>query len=235
MQQLLVYRSSAGSGKTYTLVKTYLTLLFKIPSDYGFKQILAITFTNKAAAEMKKRVLDALDKIAKEESQNKLAVEIAKENNFDIDQIVHRSRIISQKILHNFKDFNLLTIDKFTNKVIKSFSNELGISNNYNIVLEENDFIEEVVSEYIDEISKDDNQLEILENMIDHSINLGLKNNIEKQLNKLKNIILKSNGSFKNPMSSIEIQDLRKWVYNELKTKEKTNKRMGQKWKMFIK
>ena len=73
MQQLLVYRSSAGSGKTYTLVKTYLTLLFKIPSDYGFKQILAITFTNKAAAEMKKRVLDALDKIAKEESQNKLA------------------------------------------------------------------------------------------------------------------------------------------------------------------
>ena len=65
MQQLLVYRSSAGSGKTYTLVKTYLTLLFKIPSDYGFKQILAITFTNKAAAEMKKRVLDALDKISK--------------------------------------------------------------------------------------------------------------------------------------------------------------------------
>ena len=91
----------------------------------------------------------------------------------------------------------MLTIDKFTNKVIKSFSNELGISNNYNIVLEENDFIEEVVSEYIDEISKDDNQLEILENMIDHSINLGLKNNIEKQLNKLKNIILKSNGSLK--------------------------------------
>ena len=54
MQKLLVYRSSAGSGKTYTLVKTYLTLLFQIPSDSGFQQILAITFTNKAAAEMKK-------------------------------------------------------------------------------------------------------------------------------------------------------------------------------------
>ena len=234
MQQLLVYRSSAGSGKTYTLVKTYLTLLFKIPSDYGFKQILAITFTNKAAAEMKKRVLDALDKIAKEESQNKLAVEIAKENNFDIDEIVHRSRIISQKILHNFKDFNLLTIDKFTNKVIKSFSNELGISKNYNIILEENDFIEEVVSEYIDEISKDDNQLEILENMIDHSINLGLKNNIEKQLNKLKNIILKSNGNFKTPMSSNEIQDLRKWVYNELKIKKEQIKEWGKNGKSLL-
>ncbi len=227
MQQLLVYRSSAGSGKTYTLVKTYLTLLFKIPSDYGFKQILAITFTNKAAAEMKKRVLDALDKISKEEAQNNLAIQIAEENDFDINTIVHRARIISQKILHNYKDFNLLTIDKFTNKVIRSFSNELGISTNYHIVLEENEFIEDVVSEYIDEISKDEIQLEILENMIDHSINLGLKNNIEKQLNKLKNIILKSNGNFKNPMSFNEIQDFRKWVYNDLKTKEKQIKELG--------
>ena len=227
MQQLLVYRSSAGSGKTYTLVKTYLTLLFKIPSDYGFKQILAITFTNKAAAEMKKRVLDALDKISKEEAQNNLAIQIAQENDFDINTIVHRARIISQKILHNYKDFNLLTIDKFTNKVIRSFSNELGISTNYHIVMEENEFIEDVVSEYIDEISKDEIQLEILENMIDHSINLGLKNNIEKQLNKLKNIILKSNGNFKNPMSFNEIQDFRKWVYNDLKTNEKQIKELG--------
>ena len=79
--QLLVYRSSAGSGKTYSLVKTYLSLLFKIKSDYGFKQVLAITFTNKAADEMKKRVLDALDAIYLEGPQNKLALEISKENN----------------------------------------------------------------------------------------------------------------------------------------------------------
>ena len=63
--------------------------------------------------------------------------------------------------------------------------------------------------------------------MIDHSINLGLKNNIEKQLNKLKNIILKSNGNFKNLMSFNEIQDFRKWVYNDLKTNEKQIKELG--------
>ena len=153
--QLLVYRSSAGSGKTYSLVKTYLSLLFKIKSDYGFKQVLAITFTNKAADEMKKRVLDALDSIYLEGPQNKLALEISKENNFDINQVVKRAKTITIKILHNYKDFNLMTIDKFTNRVIRSFSNELGISNNYNIVLEEEEFLEEVISKYIDEFSKD--------------------------------------------------------------------------------
>ena len=57
-----VYRSSAGSGKTYTLVKEYLKLLIEDPSAY--RHILAITFTNKAANEMKERVLDALKELS---------------------------------------------------------------------------------------------------------------------------------------------------------------------------
>jgi len=227
MQKLLVYRSSAGSGKTYTLVKTYLSLLFKIKSNFGFKQILAITFTNKAAEEMKKRVLTALDDISNDGKKNKLAVEISKENNFDITQLVERSKVITQKILHNYKDFNLMTIDKFTNKVIRSFSKELGISNNYNIILEENEFLEDVISKYIDEVSKNKNQLDILEKMIDESIKLGVNNNIERQLNKLKRIIFKSNSQFTNPMTVDEIAALRSFVFDELYLSEKKLKDSG--------
>ena len=232
MQKLLVYRSSAGSGKTYILVKTYLSLLFKIKSNFGFKQILAITFTNKAAEEMKKRVLTALDKISNEGKNNKLAIEISKENNFDIAQVVERSKVITQKILHNYKDFNLMTIDKFTNKVIRSFSEELGISNNYNIILEETEFLEDVISKYIDEVSKNKNQLDILEKMIDESIELGVNNNIERQLNKLKKIIYKSNSKFINPMTVEEIANLRSFVYDGLNVSEKKLKdacELGQK------
>ena len=221
MQKLLVYRSSAGSGKTYTLVKTYLSLLFKIKSNFGFKQILAITFTNKAAEEMKKRVLKALEEISSEGKKNKLAIEISKENNFNIAQVVERSKVITQKILHNYKDFNLMTIDKFTNKVIRSFSKELGISNNYNIILEEDEFLEDVISKYIDEISKNKNQLEILEKMIEESIELGVNNNIERQLNKLKRIIFKSNSQFINPMNVEEIANLRSFVNQGLNISEK--------------
>ena len=227
MQKLLVYRSSAGSGKTYTLVKTYLSLLFKIKSNFGFKQILAITFTNKAAEEMKKRVLTALDEISSEGEKNKLAIEISKENNFDIAQVVERSKLITQKILHNYKDFNLMTIDKFTNKVIRSFSKELGISNNYNIILEENEFLEDIISKYIDEVSKNKNQLDILEKMIDESIKLGVNNNIERQLNKLKKIIFKSNSQFINPMTIDEIANLRSFVYHGLNVSEKKLKDAG--------
>jgi ATP-dependent exoDNAse (exonuclease V) beta subunit len=72
------------------LLKPYLSLLFKIKSNFGFKQILAITFTNKAAEEMKKRVLTALDEISSEGKKNKLAIEISKENNFDIAQVVEK-------------------------------------------------------------------------------------------------------------------------------------------------
>lgn len=231
MQKLLVYRSSAGSGKTYTLVKTYLSLLFKIKSSFGFKQILAITFTNKAAEEMKKRVLSALDEISTEGKKNKLAIEISKEYNFDIAQVVERSKVITQKILHNYKDFNLMTIDKFTNKVIRSFSKELGISNNYNIILEENEFLEDVISKYIDEVSKNKNQLDILEKMIEESIELGVNNNIERQLNKLKRIIFKSNSQFINPMNVEEIANLRSFVNKGLNNSEKKLKdacRLGQ-------
>ena len=232
MQKLLVYRSSAGSGKTYKLVKTYLSLLFKIKSNFGFKQILAITFTNKAAEEMKKRVLTALDEISRDGKKNKLAIEISKENNFDIDQVVERSKIITQKILHNYRDFNLMTIDKFTNKVIRSFSKELGISNNYNIILEENEFLEDVISKYIDEVSKNKNQLNILEKIIDESIELGVNNNIERQLNKLKRIIFKSDSHFLNPMTTDEIAALRSFVFDGLNISEKKLKNsigLGQK------
>ena len=226
--QLLVYRSSAGSGKTYSLVKTYLSLLFKIKSDYGFKQVLAITFTNKAADEMKKRVLDALDSIYLEGPQNKLALEISKENNFDINQVVKRAKTITIKILHNYKDFNLMTIDKFTNRVIRSFSNELGISNNYNIVLEEEEFLEEVISKYIDEFSKDKEQLKILELMIDQSIQLDVNNDIERQLNKLKKIIFKSSRRFKNSMSKEDISKLKIFLFKKLIDSKNKLKEIGE-------
>ena len=64
---LKVYRSSAGSGKTFTLVKEYLTLVFKSSNPYAFKQILAITFTNKAADEMKSRILEVLEVLSKKQ------------------------------------------------------------------------------------------------------------------------------------------------------------------------
>ncbi|HSM63944.1 MAG TPA: UvrD-helicase domain-containing protein, partial [Gillisia sp.] len=59
-----IYNASAGSGKTFTLVKDYLVLLLKSSSDDAYRNILAITFTNKAVGEMKSRLIDALSSLS---------------------------------------------------------------------------------------------------------------------------------------------------------------------------
>ena len=56
--QLLVYKASAGSGKTFTLAVEYMKLLIRDPKAY--RNILAVTFTNKATTEMKERILGQL-------------------------------------------------------------------------------------------------------------------------------------------------------------------------------
>ena len=58
-----IYNASAGSGKTYTLVKEYLKILLKSNSPLAFKNILALTFTNKAVAEMKERIIETLQDV----------------------------------------------------------------------------------------------------------------------------------------------------------------------------
>jgi len=66
---LKVYRSSAGSGKTFTLVKEYLKIIFASKSDFAFKEVLAITFTNKAANEMKSRIIEVLEKLSNSDTE----------------------------------------------------------------------------------------------------------------------------------------------------------------------
>ena len=80
MKQLVVYRSSAGSGKTFAIVKQYLSILFNSKSYYAFKEILAITFTNKAAQEMKERILNELKQNASSKEPSEMLLLIAAEN-----------------------------------------------------------------------------------------------------------------------------------------------------------
>ena len=142
---LKVYRSSAGSGKTFTLVKEYLTLVFKSSNPYSFKQILAITFTNKAADEMKSRILEVLEVLSKKQ-KNKDELSLLEiystETKIDKKDIELMAEKILSKILHNYSDFSVFTIDKFTHRLIRNFSRELGLSLNFNVELNEKEFLE---------------------------------------------------------------------------------------------
>ncbi len=129
---LKVYKSSAGSGKTFTLVKEYLKLVLLNPSD--FRNILAITFTNKATEEMKRRILEALSEIA-EGSQDAMFEVLREELKDSLDEKGLRSRANEayDLIIHNYGRFEISTIDSFFSKVLRSFARELDLPLSYEL------------------------------------------------------------------------------------------------------
>src|SRR2546423_10443473 len=114
MNNLSIYKSSAGSGKTYSLVREYLKLVLPYPSN--FRHILAITFTNKATDEMKSRILRSLIELSNGSNKN-LEQELAKESPLSKLDIKEQAQKCLNFILHHYSDFAVTTIDSFFNSI----------------------------------------------------------------------------------------------------------------------
>jgi ATP-dependent exoDNAse (exonuclease V) beta subunit len=145
-----IYRSSAGSGKTRTLAKSYLKLALKSRSDY-FKHILAVTFANKATQEMKDRILAYLDDFANGR-ENELAVELKAELKFDDQTFRSNAQEVQSAILHKYSLFSISTIDAFFQRVIRSFTRESGLVGDYRLEVDQDAVLEEVINDLIDEL-----------------------------------------------------------------------------------
>ena len=162
-----LYNASAGSGKTFNLVKEYLVLLLNSKDNFFFRKILSITFTNKAVKEKKRRILKYLTDFSQGNFSDKNMIDlIFSETNLNEDELQKKSLKILKSILKNYNSFEISTIDKFTQKVIKGFNYELGISNNYEIELDEKEFLNRAVDNLIDGINE---KKELLEKIISYS------------------------------------------------------------------
>jgi len=152
-----IYNASAGAGKTYTLVKEYLSILLSNPNSFSFESILAITFTNKAANEMKERILQQLVNFSKENyAENKDLLNLSSELNLSAETIHKRSHEILIKILHNYSRFSISTIDKFNLRLMKSFAQDLGLSSNFNVEMDLDKLLEESVNQLFSKIGEDE-------------------------------------------------------------------------------
>lgn len=145
-----IYRSSAGSGKTRTLAKAYLSLALQFRADY-FRYILAVTFANKATQEMKDRILMYLDKFANNIPDD-LAEELKLELSLDDATFAQHAHAIQSAILHQYSQFSISTIDAFFQKVIRSFTREAGLLGDYRLEVDQELILEEVVDNLIDEL-----------------------------------------------------------------------------------
>ena len=160
-----IYDASAGSGKTYALVKEYLKIILVANKNDAYRNILAITFTNKAVHEMKSRIVDNLSEFAKDEPSQKaqdLMQDLAAETQLSIIQIKTKSRQIIKHIIHNYAAFDISTIDKFTHKVIRAFAHDLGLPMTFEVTLDTENLLIEAVDAIIAQAGEDETLTKLL-------------------------------------------------------------------------
>ncbi|MDY6026241.1 UvrD-helicase domain-containing protein [Bergeyella zoohelcum] len=155
--------ASAGSGKTYTLVQKLLMICLAEPQQHTVIQnILALTFTNKAANEMKSRILGWLDGFAAddylENNDLKGLLQALKKQGktVDIEELHLRAKKLRDYILHNYSVLNISTIDKFNAKLVRSFAYELGLAKNFNIEINADPYLIEAIDQMLEKVGEDE-------------------------------------------------------------------------------
>lgn len=160
-----IYNASAGSGKTFTLVKEYLKILFNSNNHYLFKNILAITFTNKAVAEMKDRIIENLVQFSSDKNLEKpieMFNVICKELEIEPEKLHKKANTLLKTIIHNYASFDILTIDGFTHKLIRTFAYDLKLPLNFEVELDQDLLLNEAVDSLIAKAGTNDTLTKIL-------------------------------------------------------------------------
>lgn len=161
----LIYNASAGSGKTFTLVKEYLKILFTAQHQNAFRNILALTFTNKAVAEMKERVVEMLivfsDPAILADSNPMFSL-LSKELDLDSKTLHEKSKTMLNTIAHNYAAFDISTIDKFNHRLIRTFAHDLKLPLNFEVELDTKTILSKAVDQLIDKAGTEKGLTKIL-------------------------------------------------------------------------
>lgn len=162
---LEIYNASAGSGKTYTLVKAYLRIALAFPSEWT--AVLVITFTRKAAAELKDRIVAKLvelveyaDPAACDAYVRTLAEELAEVGvAVSEKELLANAPRVLQSVLFGYDRFWVSTIDGFVQRVVRSFAHESGLKAGLNVELDAERAAEESTALLLDSLRDDDPDL----------------------------------------------------------------------------
>ncbi len=168
---LNIYRASAGSGKTHLLTGFYIKMLFRDelrpeshPEEMKFSEILAVTFTNKATAEMKGRIIENLYQLATEPQESLFWEDVVPEgtektDNAAVERVKKKATRLLVQILNEYSSFNISTIDSFFQKIVRSFARELNIPGNYEVELDSDRVLDASVSAFLDKLDARNNPM----------------------------------------------------------------------------
>lgn len=156
---ITIAKASAGSGKTYTLARTYISLLLKSKDPYAYRHILAVTFTNKATGEMKARILKELDVLSRSAESSDYFHDFVPSLCRDAEELQSRCTKMLNAILNDYSAFSIYTIDAFFQQVLRSFARELGQFESYQLEIDKENVVNESVDRLLEAISEDNTEL----------------------------------------------------------------------------
>lgn len=185
-----VYKASAGSGKTFALTREYFRIIFEIPTDY--KNILAVTFTNKATEEMKSRIIKELFKLA-EGGESDYGDFLKKELDFSDEQLKNRAKLLMSMLLHDYGRLAVTTIDRFFQRLIKSFTRELGIFPGYNVELDSDFVLLKAIDKMMQQVKNDATLRSWISELMNNSVDEGKSWSVKSKIADLGEELFKEN------------------------------------------
>ena len=214
-----IYKASAGSGKTFTIVREYLTLCLKSPvvgeNADSYREILAVTFTNKAANEMKTKILHFLLEIS-EGSQNDDIIQmrdyIMSAVGIDEKELMKRAKHLYVRMLHNYSDVAVCTIDSFVQRLSRSFARELDLPGQYSVILDNDDLVDEIIRRLSDEIGKNDFITKILSSFVEYNLSEETSWNVKKLIGEYIGKLLSEDAYRKGNYKSFSDLDEPKYI-----------------------
>lgn len=223
-----VYKASAGTGKTFTLISEFLAESLNNIDEKAYRHILATTFTNKATKELKGKLFTALMKII---GGDRVQIEqITKRTRLSEDEVVNRAGRLFTQFLHDYSSINISTIDGFVQRLSRSFASELNLSYNYNVLINTDDLADEIVETFGDELTdRDEFVTAVAEEFVSHKIDEEKGWKIDQSLTqKVRDILGDSKGSddiSRNNLDSVEmVKEAKNYIKNNIKAlKEECN------------
>lgn len=190
MSKLNIYKASAGSGKTFALTMEYFKIIFAIPSEY--RSILAVTFTNKATEEMKSRIINELHRMA-EGRKSSYGPELKEKFGFSDDELRNRAEMLRTLLLHDYGRISITTIDRFFQRIVKSFTKELGIFPGYNVELDSDYILLKAVDKVMEEVKQNATLRTWIADLMDAKVDEGKSWSIKSRITDLGEELFKEN------------------------------------------